>query len=56
MREKSICFWCESPKEGDHLEDRGVDGRMGSEWIFGGLSGVVKWIQLAHDVDRGGLL
>jgi hypothetical protein len=27
-------FWWESPKERDHLEDRGVDGRMGLEWIL----------------------
>jgi hypothetical protein len=24
----------ETPKERDHLEDRGVDGSMGSEWIL----------------------
>jgi hypothetical protein len=24
-----------SHKERDHLEDEGVDGRMGSEWILG---------------------
>jgi hypothetical protein len=29
----------ESPKEGDHLEDEDVDGRMGSEWILGKLTG-----------------
>jgi hypothetical protein len=33
-REKRTRFWWESPKEGDHLEDRGVDGKMGSEWIL----------------------
>jgi hypothetical protein len=25
------------PEEKDHLEDRGVDGRMGLEWILGRL-------------------
>jgi hypothetical protein len=30
----------EHQKERDHLEDRGIDGRMGSEWILGRLSGV----------------
>jgi hypothetical protein len=25
--------------EGDYLEDQGVDGRMGSEWILGRLNG-----------------
>jgi hypothetical protein len=33
----------ESPKEKDHLEDQGVGGKMGSEWIFGRLAWVV-WI------------
>jgi hypothetical protein len=28
----------ESQKERDHLEDQGVDGRMGSEWILGRLA------------------
>jgi hypothetical protein len=41
----------ESPKEGDHSEDRIVDG-MGSEWILGRLAGVVEWIQLAQDMDQ----
>jgi hypothetical protein len=34
-------------------EDRGVDGRMGSEWILGRSAGrEVKWIQLAQDRNR----
>jgi hypothetical protein len=31
-------FWWESPKEKDHLEDQGVGGKMGSEWILGRLA------------------
>jgi hypothetical protein len=31
-------FWWESPKERDHLEDQGVGGKMGSEWILGILA------------------
>jgi hypothetical protein len=27
--------------EGDYLEDQGIDGRMGSEWILGRLAGGV---------------
>jgi hypothetical protein len=38
-REKHTSFWWESPKKRDHSEDRGVDGRMGSEWILGRLAG-----------------
>jgi hypothetical protein len=30
------------PKERDHSEDKGLDGRVGSEWISGRLLGV--WI------------
>jgi len=40
-RGKCTGFWWESPKERDHLEDQGVDGRMGSEWILGRLAGGV---------------
>jgi hypothetical protein len=32
-------FWCESPKEKGHLEDEGVDGRIGSKWILRRLVG-----------------
>jgi hypothetical protein len=38
-KEKCKRFWCENPKERDHLEDRGIDGRMGSEFILGRLAG-----------------
>jgi hypothetical protein len=54
MGEKRKCtgVWWESPKERDHSEGPGVDGRMGSEWILGRLAGGVEWIQLAQDRDR----
>jgi hypothetical protein len=45
-------FWRESPKEGDHLEDKGVDGRMGSKWTLGRVVGGVEWIHLTQDRDR----
>jgi hypothetical protein len=52
-REKCTRFWWESQKERDHLEDQGVDGRMGSEWILMEIGwGSVDWIQLAQDRDR----
>jgi hypothetical protein len=31
---KCTGFWWESQKERDHLEDQGVDGLTGSEWIL----------------------
>jgi hypothetical protein len=39
MGEERKCtrFGWESPKERDHLEDQGVGGKMGSEWILGRL-------------------
>jgi hypothetical protein len=30
----SFSDWWETPKERDHLEDQGVGGKMGSEWIL----------------------
>jgi hypothetical protein len=27
-------FWCGNLREGDHLEDPGVDGRITLRWIF----------------------
>jgi hypothetical protein len=50
--EKCTKFWWGSPKERYHLEDQGVEGRMGSEWILGRLAGCVNWIRLARDRDR----
>jgi hypothetical protein len=39
--------------ERDHLEDRGVDGRMGSEWILRRLAGGGgECIHLAWDKDH----
>jgi hypothetical protein len=39
-REKCTRFWCEIPKESGRLEDQGVGGKMGSEWILGTLGWV----------------
>jgi hypothetical protein len=42
--EKSVQgFWWESPKERNHLEDQGIGGKMGTEWILGKLAWRV-WI------------
>jgi hypothetical protein len=51
-REKCMKFCWESPKERDHSEDEGIEGRMGSEWILRRLAGGVNWIRLARDRDR----
>jgi hypothetical protein len=45
MGEERKVFRWESPKERDHSEDQGVDGRMGSEWFLERLAGGgVDWI------------
>jgi hypothetical protein len=35
---KCTGFWWESQTERDHLENQGVDGRMGSKWTLGRLA------------------
>jgi hypothetical protein len=54
MEEQERCtrFWWEIPKERDNSQDRGVGGRIESEWIFRRLAGGANWIQLAQDRDR----
>jgi hypothetical protein len=49
---KCTVLWWESPKERDRLENRSVDGRMGSEWILWRLAEDVDWIQLAQNWYR----
>jgi hypothetical protein len=43
-------FWWESHKKRYHLEDQGVYGRVGSEWIVGRLAGGVwsgsSWLRI----------
>jgi hypothetical protein len=52
-KEKCTRFWWESPKKGDHLEDQGVVGSLGSEWILGILAWGVwigfKWLRTETD-------
>jgi hypothetical protein len=49
---KHARFWWENQKERHHLEDQGIDERIGSEWILGRLAGCVEWIHFAQDRDR----
>jgi hypothetical protein len=47
------------PEGKGHLEDGGVGGSIGLEWILGRLTGAgggVEWIHLAQDGAGGGLL
>jgi hypothetical protein len=45
-------FWWEDLREGSHLGDPGVDGRIILKWLSEvGLVGM-DWIELAQDRDR----
>jgi hypothetical protein len=39
-------------REGDHLEDPGLDVRVILKWIFERLGVGIDWIDLAQDRDR----
>ena len=46
-------FWCRNLREGDHLEDPGVDGRIILRWIIQEVGcGGMDCIDLAQDRDR----
>ena len=40
-------------REGDHLEDAGVDGRIRLKWIVEKWLGGMDWIDLTQDRYRG---
>ena len=39
-------------REGDHLEDTSLDGKIILKWIFERLDGDIDWIDLAQERDR----
>jgi hypothetical protein len=51
-REVHTGFWWGHPREGDHLGDPGVDGRIILKCIFKKWDGGMNWIELAQDRDR----
>jgi hypothetical protein len=48
-----MCRVCwENVREGDDLENPGVNGRIILKWILERLDGGMEWIGLAQDRDR----
>jgi hypothetical protein len=45
-------FWLGDLREGDHLRDPGVDGRIILKWVFKKWDVDAEWIELAQDRDR----
>jgi hypothetical protein len=48
-RENCTEFWWEGLKERGHPENRGVDGRMRSEWRFAGGWNGFSWLGIVTD-------
>jgi hypothetical protein len=44
-------FWWGNPRERDHLEGPGLDGRIILKWMFKQWNGNTDWIDLAQNRD-----
>ena len=47
-------FWWGNPREGDHLEDVSVDGKIILNWIFKKRDGGVDWMDMTQDTTGDG--
>jgi hypothetical protein len=45
-------FWCGNLREGDHLEDKGIVGRIILKYIFKQWDRGMNWIDVTHSRDR----
>jgi hypothetical protein len=45
-------FYWKNLREGDHLKDPGIDGKIIFKWILEKWKGGTDWIHLVQDTDR----
>jgi hypothetical protein len=45
-------FWWGDLREGNHLGDSRVDGKIILKWILKKWDGGMEWIEVAQDTDR----
>ena len=51
-REEHTGFWSEDLREGDPLQDQGVDGKITLKCIFKMWDGCTDWMALYQDMGR----